>query len=174
MALFDKHKRACVALWAFYTALSRGEDGTHATAAQGLDLKRFVELYLDFDIAPTFLTKRELRAVFGAASAAHAAAAAGGAGGAASAEGAALSYAAFTEALGRSALVALSKPAFQQLYPSARDKVAVLLELWGVADPRKLKEVQDKIASEGGGGGGGGAASGAKSRTSASTGARRK
>jgi hypothetical protein len=170
MALFDKHKRALVALWSFYTAMSRGDDGTHGSPASGMDLKRFVELYLDFDIAPTFLTKRELRAVFTAASAAHAPAGAAGGEGAA----APLTYAAFNEALGRTALVALSKPAFQQLYPLARDKVAVLLEMWGIADARKLREVQDKIAKEGPSKAhAASSASVAKSRASASTGRRR-
>ena len=98
----------------------------------------FVELYCDFDIAPTFLARRELKAIFAAA----ARSAGGNAGD--SAEGAAvyLNYAAFIEASGRTALVALSKPAFQHLYPTARDKVAVLLEMWGLADPRKLAEIQ--------------------------------
>lgn len=34
-----------------------------------------------------------------------------------------LSYAGFVEALGRIALIALDKPAFERLYPSAVDKV---------------------------------------------------
>jgi hypothetical protein len=36
-----------------------------------------------------------------------------------------LSYAGFVEALGRIALIALDKPAFERLYPSAVDKVWV-------------------------------------------------
>ena len=97
--------------------------------------RRFVELYCDFDIAPTFLARRELKAIFAAAAK----------GSSSSAEGAPpvfMNFAAFTEAAGRTALVALSKPAFQHLYPGARDKVAVLLEMWGLADPRKLAEIQ--------------------------------
>jgi len=161
MSLFDKHKRPLVALWSFYTAMSRGEDGTHSTPASGTDLKRFIELFMDFDIAPTFLTKRELKAIFAAASSAH------NINGSDGASTAPLTYAAFNEALGRAALVALSKPAFQSLYPTAKDKVGVLLEMWGVADPRKLREVQDKIAMEGSKGGSN--ASVAKSRASLST-----
>ena len=161
MSLFDKHKRPLVALWSFYTAMSRGEDGTHSTPASGTDLKRFIELFMDFDIAPTFLTKRELKAIFAAASSAH------NINGSDGASTAPLTYAAFNEALGRAALVALSKPAFQSLEPTAKDKVGVLLEMWGVADPRKLREVQDKIAMEGSKGGSN--ASVAKSRASLST-----
>lgn len=148
MSLFDKHKRPVAGLWQFYTAMSRGSDGTHNTPAVGLDAKRFIELYLDYDIAPTFLTKKELKQIFIASSKAHGGTTNAAAGSSTTDEAASatpLTYAAFVEALGRTALVALSKPAFQTLYPSARDKVAVLLEMWGVADPRKLKEVQDKI-----------------------------
>jgi hypothetical protein len=165
MSLFDKHKRALVALWSFYTAMSRGEDGTHSTPASGTDLKRFIELFMDFDIAPTFLTKREIKAIFAAASSAH------NINGSDGLSTSPLTYAAFNEALGRAALVALSKPAFQSLYPTAKDKVGVLLEMWGVADPRKLREVQDKIAMEGSKGGS--AASVAKSRASVSTSGRK-
>jgi hypothetical protein len=52
-----------------------------------------------------------------------------------------LSYAAFVEALGRVALVALEKDAFRRLYPTAKDKVAVLLEMWGFGDPKRLEEI---------------------------------
>jgi hypothetical protein len=95
---------------------------------------RFVELYCDFDIAPTFLARRELKAIFAAAAASSSKGI--------DASVASLGYAAFIEAAGRTALVALSKPAFQHLYPTARDKVAVLLEMWGLADPHKLAEIQ--------------------------------
>jgi hypothetical protein len=109
---------------------------SHGTCSSSYRPPRFVELYCDFDIAPTFLSRRELKAIFSAAAVSNSAK--GAEGGTA----AALSYAAFIEAAGRTALVALSKPAFQHLYPTAKDKVAVLLEMWGLADPHKLAEVQ--------------------------------
>ena len=52
-----------------------------------------------------------------------------------------LGYADFTAALAHAALTALSKPAFTHLYPTPRDKVLVLLEMWGLADERKLAEI---------------------------------
>ena len=57
--------------------------------------------------------------------------------------------AAFVEALGRTALAALSKPAFTHLYPSARDKVSVLLEMWGFGDSHKQAEVARRPRKEG-------------------------
>jgi hypothetical protein len=102
-----------------------------------VDAARFVDLYRDFDVYPTFLTKRELRAIYGASSTAHV----GGSLPENPASAPPLSYAAFVEALGRTALLALSKPAFAELYPTAFAKVSVLLEMWGMADPRKLAEV---------------------------------
>ena len=52
-----------------------------------------------------------------------------------------LDFPAFTAALAHAALAALSKPAFTHLYPTPRDKVLVLLEMWGLADERKLSEI---------------------------------
>jgi hypothetical protein len=160
MALFDKHRIAVRDLWAFYTAMSRGADGSRGTAT-GVDLKRFVGVMLDYDICPTFVTKRELKQIFAGASKAHGGASAAAVAAAAAGDEAAslppLTYAAFVEALGRTALVALAKPAFMTLYPRAYDKVKVLLEMWGIADARKLRDVQDAIANAGGASGARGA-----------------
>ena len=137
MILFDKYKKPLFELWQYYSSL--GEDAGSSTAS-GLDVQHFIEMYADYDIAPTFLTRKELKQIFAASAKAHA-------GRAVSDEEAVnvpLSYPGFVEALGRTALVALAKPTFQHLYPSARDKVLVLLDMWGMADPRKLQEVQRK------------------------------
>ena len=53
-----------------------------------------------------------------------------------------LDYNGFIEVLSRIAIVALSKPVFSHLYPTEADKIGVLLEMWGVADPLKLQQVQ--------------------------------
>lgn len=139
MSLFETHRRALSSVWTYYTAQS-GTAG--AVEGSGIDAKRFVELYQDYDVCPTFLTKRELRAIFGASSTAHT----GGALPEDPTTAPPLSFAAFMEAMGRTALVALSKPAFAHLYPTASAKVSVLLEMWGLADPRKLAEVQRRPA----------------------------
>jgi hypothetical protein len=139
MSLFETHRRALSAVWSYYTALSGTASAVEGT---GIDAKRFVELYQDYDVCPTFLTKRELRAIYGASSTAHN----GGALPEDPSSALPLGYAAFMEGMGRTALVALSKPAFAHLYPTAAAKVAVLLEMWGMADPRKLAEVQRRPA----------------------------
>jgi hypothetical protein len=89
-------------------------------------VRAFCDCLADFDVSPTFLSRREVKAVY---------AACGGAG------GRGLGYADFTAALAHAALTALSKPAFTHLYPTPRDKVLVLLEMWGLADERKLAEI---------------------------------
>ncbi len=169
IALADRHKRALVALWRHYSSRSRALEGEAPPSApasapalygcaQGCDVKRFVTLFAEYDAAPTFLSKRELKHIFGAsvagegesegagARALHAAADA-----AVEDPAARLSYPAFVEALGRAALRALGRPAFETLYPGPADKLACVLEMWGLADARKLGEVQRR--------GGGGAAS---------------
>jgi hypothetical protein len=145
ITLLDTHKRALVALWQYYSGMSRvresaaGAAGEHPYGcAEGLDAKRFVTLFSDFDVAPTFLTKRELKFIFSAA--ALAAGEAAGADGHAGAD-ARLAYPSFCEALGRSALVALSKPTFATLYPSPVDKLRCLIEMWGVGDAGKLQDI---------------------------------
>ncbi len=82
---------------------------------------------LQFDMCPTFINKKELRVVFNESLG--------------SGKGEVLSYPGFVDALARTALVSLSKPSFEHLYPSAKEKVSVLLEMWGVGDPRRLEEV---------------------------------
>ncbi len=175
IALADKHKRALVALWRYYAGRSRVTEAEEAGAAaagagagstsslygcsEGLDVKRFVTLFADYDAAPTFLSKRELKHIFGAsclgeedaAPTALAAAAAA----AIDSPNARLSYPAFVEALGRAALRALGegKPKFHALYPTPVDKLQVVLEVWGLADARKLGEVQRRNTGWVGGGG---------------------
>ena len=145
ITLLDTHKRALVALWQYYSGVSRARESAAGAAganpygcAEGLDAKRFVTLFSDFDVAPTFLTKRELKFIFSAA--ALAAGEAAGADGHAGAD-ARLAYPSFCEALGRSALVALSKPTFATLYPTPVDKLRCLIEMWGVGDAGKLQDI---------------------------------
>jgi hypothetical protein len=149
VSLFEKYKKPLLALWSFYSGLSGGA----ASEASGIDCKRFLELFGDYDISPTFITRRELKSIFVAAAKAHgtlqSAGGAGSPGAASEAGGAAsseirghLAYAGLIETLGRAALASLSKPAFAHLYPTAKDRVMVLLEMWGVADSRKLAEMQ--------------------------------
>eukprot|EP00947_MAST-08B_sp_MAST-8B-sp1_P001186 g1186.t1 len=93
----------------------------------------------DYDVNPTFLTKDEVRMVFS-----DTVQVMGGWGSASSSgndSGPGLGYEEFVEALSRIAIEALSKPVFSHLYPTEVDKVGVLLEMWGVADPLKLQHI---------------------------------
>lgn len=98
-----------------------------------MSLTGFIQMTSEFDMCPTFVTKKELRQVF--AESCENQVPSGGA------KGELLSYPGFVEALARVALVSLSKPAFEHLYPSAKEKVSVLLEMWGVGDAKRLEEV---------------------------------
>jgi hypothetical protein len=62
MALFDRYKKPLYSLFSFYVSMSSPQ--LNESSASGLDVKRFVEMYCDYDIAPTFLTRRELKAIF--------------------------------------------------------------------------------------------------------------
>ena len=166
MALFDRYRKPLYALFQHYAAatataaMSGGDVAadqndavTSQLAASGsmVDAKRFAALFVDYDVAPTFMTRKELKTIFTSTAAAHAASDVTG-----GTSASLLTYAGFIEALGRSALTALSKPAFVHIYPSARDKVGVLLEMWRLGDPSKLAEVvrRPKSAGEGGAGAG--------------------
>ena len=43
----------------------------------------------------------------------------------------------------------LSRPAMQNLYPTPRDKVLVVLEMWGLGDPRRLQQVKSTYQAQG-------------------------
>ena len=97
----------------------------------------------DYDLHPTFLTKAEVRMAFS-----DTVRVMGGRGGASPSGGGGgpgLGYEEFVEALSRIAIVALSKPVFSHLYPAEADKIGVLLEMWGVADPLKLQQIQGAL-----------------------------
>lgn len=137
--LFEKHRRALHGLFQFYS------QGSGSMTSQ-----QFTQVMRDYDIIPTFSNSREIRAAFAEAARAHAGLG-GGAAEASAAEGAGeegssdrrVTYAGFVEAVGRVALLALSKPAFRSLYPTPRHKVEVVLEMWALADPAKLQEIKD-------------------------------
>jgi len=94
--------------------------------------KGAVHMAVDYDIVPSFLTKREVKSCFNVVSRMQSAAG--------SSTG--LDFSGFIQLLGLLAVVSLSKPSFQHLYPSNNAKVGVLLEMWGFSDPIKLQMVQ--------------------------------
>jgi hypothetical protein len=117
--LFAKHEAQLRAVFGHYS-------GGHGAPA--LPLGAVSQLGADFDIVPTFLSRKELKA-----------AAAAGAGGA---EAGGLDFGAFVEVLRQCALSALSKPPFDGIYKTEEAKVTVLLEMWGLGDSTKLAKIQ--------------------------------
>lgn len=90
---------------------------------------QLIKLASDYDIAPTFLQQNELKTIIKFVLRES------------SNELNSMLFPDFVETLVRCAIVALSKPVFNHLYKRTVDKVAVLLEMWGLADPVKLEEI---------------------------------
>lgn len=111
--------------------------------SRGVTCAAWMRMCKDYLVVSTFAPKRELKGVFADAAKAHGLM-----------ETAAkpsnsdvatrLTFAAFTEGIGRMALVCLSKPEFAQIYPTPADKVEVVLEIWGLGNPSKLAEVKGR------------------------------
>jgi hypothetical protein len=83
----------------------------------------------DYDIMPTFITRRELREAFDLSS---------------EIGDNVLGYGEWLDCLGHIAVMALSKPMFAHLYTTTAAKVNVLLTMWGVADRQKLFEIEEQ------------------------------
>ena len=85
----------------------------------------FLHCASDFDITPTFASRKELRDAYERA-----------------ARGAnALDFTAFVEALAYVAIDALGKPMFAHLYTTPASRVSVLLVMWGVGDTSVLDAI---------------------------------
>jgi hypothetical protein len=115
MSLFQKHNGPLAAVFAHYS---------HSDSL--LKVESIFELAQDFDILPTFLSKRELQVLYRSIGAA-----AGG-----------IDFVGFVDFLANCAFDALSKGSFAQLYPTDEAKVVVLLEMWGLGDPSKLDKIR--------------------------------
>ena len=100
----------------------------HYGAGGSMTLDQYVRLGLDYDLYPTFLNKAELKKFFVQAS-----------------QGSqSLSYEGFVDALRITAVNALSKKTFKNLYPTDASKVHVMLSLWGLGDPLKLEQLKSR------------------------------
>tara|TARA_B110000305_G_C19153711_1_gene499272 strand:- start:13 stop:726 length:714 start_codon:yes stop_codon:yes gene_type:complete len=82
----------------------------------------------NYDIVPSFLSKKEVKSCYSVVALMQSGKSGGG-----------LDFSGFIQLLGLLAVVSLSKPSFQHLYPSNGSKVGVLLEMWGFSDPIKLQ-----------------------------------
>ena len=116
MSLFQQHNAQLTNVFKFYAGNGNSVLTWQAVLALGQD----------FDIIPTFMTRKEMKAVYSGVAGAKVGVDFGG----------------FVEAMGNCVLEALSKPAFAHLYPTDAAKVTVLLETWGLADAQKLRNVR--------------------------------
>jgi hypothetical protein len=116
MSLFQQHNAQLTNVFKFYAGNGNSMLTWQAVLALGQD----------FDIIPTFMTRKEMKAVYSGVAGAKVGVDFGG----------------FVEAMGNCVLEALSKPAFAHLYPTDAAKVTVLLETWGLADAQKLRNVR--------------------------------
>lgn len=99
------------------------------------DRRGALRLTLDFDICPSFLTKREVKQIF------HAMTRLSGTWSSGASHG--FDWEWFQRFLCVLAIHALSKqPSFQHLYATHMAKVTVLLEMWGIGDAIKLQLIK--------------------------------
>lgn len=125
VAIIEAHRPV---LFDVFTHYSRGSG--RITASQ------FVRLMKDYDIISTFTSSGETKKVFAEAADAN--------GEVPGEDGKLrLGFAGFVEALGRMALVTLSKPTFSGLYPTAHEKLGVMLDVWSLGSADRLAEVKE-------------------------------
>ncbi|KAA0175093.1 hypothetical protein FNF27_03391 [Cafeteria roenbergensis] len=125
LALIEQYRDPLAALLHHY---SKGADRISAG--------QFVRLLKDYDVVATFTTSKEVRAVFAAAAAAH------GLDDVPEGEKIRLGFAAFVEAIGRLALVALGRDMYADMYPTMVKKLEVVLVVWTLGSQDKLDEIK--------------------------------
>jgi hypothetical protein len=134
LPLFESHSSHLMLVFDYYSGDSGKSSGravkTLALGASAGQHKGGLQLCLDYDIVPSFLTKKEVRSAYTVVSRMMG-------GGAAKADG--LDFGGFIQLLGLLSVMALGKPNFQHMYPSNAKKVGVLLDVWGLADPIRLQ-----------------------------------
>jgi hypothetical protein len=104
---------------------------TLALGASGGQHRGALQMAMDYDVVPSFLTKKEVRSCYNVVSRMSQ----GGDGD----TSVGLGFGGFIQLLGLLAIRGLSKQTFQNLYPTHAKKVGVLLDMWGFGDPIKLQ-----------------------------------
>jgi hypothetical protein len=134
LPLFESHSAHLMLVFHYY---SSGMGNHYGHAVKTLNLmgasgqhKGVMQMSVDYDVTPSFLLKKEIKSCFSVVMRMQE----GGG-------GTGLDFGGFIQLLGLLAVLALSKPSFQHLYPTHQAKVGVLLEMWGFADPIKLQHV---------------------------------
>ena len=113
----DKHSKVLERVYEYYSK------------DRAVDVSEFIRLAQDYDITPTFLTRKELRSIYRRSC---------------MDSQVGMKYNDFTNGLALIAVTALSKPMFAHLYSTKLAKVDVLLNMWGVADATKLEEIETR------------------------------
>jgi len=136
LPLFEAHSSHLMLVFDSY---SHGKSKAGAHPVKTLPLlgptgtkKGAVQMSVDYDIVPSFLTKREVKGCYNVVTMMQQSSGPNGG----------LDFSGFIQLLGLLAVVSLSKPSFHHLYPSNNAKVGVLLEMWGFSDPIKLQMAQ--------------------------------
>lgn len=135
-SIFNRHRSQLEQVFEAYSFNAR---------PMGMSIFHFAQLLCDFEVCPTFVTLSDLQYLFrsfipnssrsklptltqdnmGLLPP--------------TAQELLLDFPSFCDLLGTLALYALSRPAFQQLYPTPSSKVSVVIEMWGLADVSKLE-----------------------------------
>ena len=131
--MFDRHVVQLEEVFEYYAQGSGGGNRQKLLTVGGANERRgLLRLAQDFDISPTFLTKRDVKLIMDAVLKVS------------GNTGSGLNREWYIKLLGLMAVRALSKPSFQHLYPTYQAKVGVLLEMWGLADPVKLNMIRQQ------------------------------
>lgn len=123
-------------VWNYYSQLTQQDEVSvvRNIATAGVSLKRFYTFFSDYDLTPTFVSKKHLRSIFESIEA----------GTVTSSSTAKLPFSAFVQAVVDACIFALEKPPFHELYPTPTAKIQVLLHTWWVASASKLQEIKEK------------------------------
>lgn len=140
--LIDQYKKPLLKLWSYYADNFSGDADDQK---RGISIRAWSQICKDHMITPTFVHKKEVKGIFADTAIAHA-----------ETEeeyqqlkqnkeavnDVKLNFAAFTEAVGRLALISLSRPAFANIYPTPREKIAVVLDMWGFGRVQQLNKIK--------------------------------
>ncbi|GMH83186.1 hypothetical protein TL16_g09514 [Triparma laevis f. inornata] len=132
LPLFESHSSHLMLVFDYYSGSSGSSNGrsvkTLSLGGSAGTHKGGLQLCLDYDIVPSFLTKKEVRSAYTVVNRMM-----GGS------TDLGLDFGGFIQLLGLLSVMALGKPNFQHMYPSNAKKVGVLLDVWGLADPIRLQ-----------------------------------
>lgn len=130
--MLNKHSHQLQEVFDYYAQGTGAAGGKKliVLGAQG-ERRGLLRLANDYDVCPTFLTKRDVKTLYMAICKF---------GNFQPSQG--IDQAGLVRVLGLMAVHALSKPSFQHLYPTNQSKITVMLEMWGLGAPAKLQGIR--------------------------------